>query len=210
MPDPLRRSGSATVLLFPRDGVFPVPDPGSDEFTEKLSKNRFRTIESAASEETATGWVTPGDPSGASFSPEDMEGGRATWLRMRIDKKQIPTAWLQIHKAAQERAVGRKLSPTERRELKADLAETRLPGHLPKVTLVDALLVPKEQMVVVLSSSAGALEAFGKLFFATFGITPEPADPYRLAYAVGLPKKLTDRLEKVAPVAWPVEEGGDA
>ena len=62
------------------------------------------TIENAASEETSVGWVTPADPTGDSFAVEDLDAGHATWLRMRIDTKKMPTKWLQIHRDAAEKA----------------------------------------------------------------------------------------------------------
>lgn len=209
MPDPLRRSGGATTLYFARDTVFPFPHPTSDEFLEKLGDSRFRSIQTAASEETSVGWVTPADPSGDMHLPGDMEAGRATWLRVRIDKKELPKSWVRIYRAASEKAAGRKLSPSEVRELKADLAEQLLPQTLPKVSLVDALLVPKERLILLLSTSSGTVDAFCGLFFKTFGVPLEPADPYRRVYATGLPKKLTGRLERLAPVEWPVEGGSD-
>lgn len=205
MAEAFRRSGSATVLFFARDTVFPAPETSSEEFSGALAKYRFRTIENAASEEVSVGWVTPGDPSGETFEHVDMQAGRFTWLRMRIDKKQLPAAWLKIHRGAAERAAGRKLSAAEVRDLKADLGDTLLPRVLPRVALVDALLAPKDRMVILLSTSTGAVDAFCKLFSGTFGIPLDAGDPYQLAVRLGLPKKLSGQLEHVAPVKWPVE-----
>ena len=200
-----RRGGSVAVLHY--DGS--IPDPASDEFPAALKEQRFRTIENAASEEVSVGWVTPGDPSGGTFEAEDMEAGRARWMRIRIDKKALPRTWVSIHRAASERAAGRKLSAAEVRDLKEDLSDTLLPRVLPAVNLVDALLIPKEKKVLLMTTSSGTLEHFCKLFFSTFGVSLEPADPYRLALGAGLGSDKERALEQLAPVNWPVKRGGD-
>lgn len=199
-----RKGGSATVLFF--DGS--IPDPGSPEFQEALSKERFRTIENAASEETSAGWVTPDDPSGDSFDGESMDVGHACWLRIRIDKKALPRPWVQIHRAAAERAAGRKLSAAEVRDLKADLMETLLPRVLPSVSQVDVLVAPRAKKVVVMSTSASAVEAVGKAFFNSFAVPLEPADPYRMALASSPSSDQMRALDFATPVPWP-SVGGD-
>ena len=35
-----------------------------------------------------------GDPTGDSFDVEDMDGGHAVWLQMRLDKKALPQKWV--------------------------------------------------------------------------------------------------------------------
>jgi hypothetical protein len=75
-----------------------VPDPASSEFAAALAGKRFNSIETAASEQVSMGWVTPCDPTGDSFEPADMDGEHARWLRVRIDKKSLPPAWVTIHR----------------------------------------------------------------------------------------------------------------
>ena len=90
----IRRSGGAVLFFY--EGKLPAPD--EDAFSAALQNRRFRTIEDAASEEISAGWITPVDPTGDSFAQEDMDAGAAVWLRVRIDKKQLPRKWLQIHR----------------------------------------------------------------------------------------------------------------
>lgn len=180
-----------------------IVDPRNDEFADHLSLQRFRTIENAASEEISIGWVTPADPTGDNFSPEDLDGGIGTWLRLRIDKKSMPMKWLQIHRDAAEKARGKKLSAKERRELKDDLMDQLLPRVLPTITLIDALLFEERKTVLLFATSKSAKEAFGKLFFETFSLQLEPADPL----ASGLRSDMSDEdkrtLERVNPIRWP-------
>lgn len=198
-----RKGGSATVLFY--EGS--IPDPGSPEFQEALSKERFRTIENAASEEVSAGWVTPDDPSGDDFNGESMEVGLGHWLRVRVDKKALPRPWVAIHRAASEKAAGRKLSAAEVRDLKADLMETLLPRVLPSVSMVDVLVAPKAKKVVVMSTGASAVEAVAKLFFGSFAVPLEPADPYRMALMANLSQDQLRALDATAPVPWPTKDG---
>ena len=153
----IRKSGGVVPFFWQGKLV----DPRNDEFSEHLSLQRFRTIENAASEEVSIGWVTPADPTGDNFSPEDLDGGIGTWLRFRIDKKSMPMKWLQIHRDAAEKARGKKLSAKERRELKDDLMDQLLPRVLPTITLVDALLFEERKTVLLFATSKAAKEVRG-------------------------------------------------
>jgi len=194
-----RRSGSVVAWFV----AGKAPDPRSPEFAARLRSQRFRTIEDAASEEQSVGWVTPADPTGGSFEPEDMDLDCATWLRMRLDKKSLPAAWLGIHRSTAERSAGRRLTARERKDLKQDLCEKLLPRVLPTVSLVDALYVPDRGLVLLFSSSARVREEFNKLFFRTFAQSLVQAGPGTLATRVGLPREPLAYLEQVAPVPWP-------
>lgn len=202
----IRKSGGCVPFFWQGK----IVDPRNDEFAEHLSLQRFRTIENAASEEVSVGWVTPADPTGDNFSPEDLDGGVGTWLRFRIDKKSMPMKWLQIHRDAAEKARGKKLSAKERRELKDDLMDQLLPRVLPTITLVDALLFEERKTVLLFATSKAAKEAFTKLFFETFSIQLEPGDPLQSGLRSDLSDEDKYALERVNPIRWPntTIEGG--
>jgi DNA recombination-dependent growth factor C len=195
----IRRSGG--VVAFHWQGK--LRDPRDEAFATALGQHRFRTIEKAASEEVSVGWVTPRDPTGDSFAWEDLDGGTATWLRFRIDKKVLPKKWLQIHRDAAEKARGKKLSARERRELKDDLAEKLLPRVLPTINLVDALLFYEQKLVLLFATGKGAREAFGKLFFETFTVPLERANPLQCGLRAALSADEKRQLERAEPVRWP-------
>lgn len=191
----LRRGGSFVALQW--SGRIHAPDVPA--FTKALADRRFRTIENAASEEVSAGWVTPEDPTGNSFEIDDMVAGESTWLRMRIDRKVLPKKWVAMHIAAAEKSRGKKLSARERRELKDDLAEKLLPRVLPTTTNVDALLLPARHLVLLFSTSKGAREAFGKLFFESFGAPLEQVGPLALGKRVADTSESHAKLEKLEP-----------
>lgn len=180
-----------------------ILDPRDDAFAEALAPHRFRTIENAASEEVSAGWVTPADPTGDSFAVEDLDGGVGTWLRFRIDKKAMPMKWLQIHRDAAEKARGKKLSAKERRELKEDLMDQLLPRVLPTITLVDALLFHERKTVLLFATSKNAKETFAKLFFETFTVQLEPADPLQRGLRADISPDQRHALERLEPIRWP-------
>ena len=160
----LRRSGACTTF----DAGAVRYSTGDAKFAKALAKQRFRTIENAASEEVSVGWTTPPDPSGDTFEPEDfLVNGERAWLRARIDRKRLPPKWVEQHVAAAERAKGKRLTARERRELKADLADKILPRVLPSTAYVDVLV--SGCTVLVLTSSRSAIEAVQSLWAATFG-----------------------------------------
>ena len=195
----IRKSGG--VVPFYWQGK--ILDPRDDAFAEALAPHRFCTIENAASEEVSAGWVTPADPTGDSFAVEDLDGGVGTWLRFRIDKKSMPMKWLQIHRDAAEKARGKKLSAKERRELKEDLMDQLLPRVLPTITLVDALLFHERKTVLLFATSKNAKETFAKLFFETFTVQLEPADPLQRGLRADISPDQRHALERLEPIRWP-------
>ncbi len=194
-----RRSGSVVTWFV--DGQ--VPDPRSDSFVEALRNHRFRTIENAASEESSAGWVSSGDPTGATFEAEDLDLDHAAWLRMRMDQKKLPATWVAIHRAEAERSAGRKLSTRERRDLKQSLMDSLLPRVLPSVRLIDALYAPASGIVMLFGTAKSVREEFHKLFFRTFAVNLVEADAYGLATRVGLDRDALSYLDEVSPVPWP-------
>lgn len=198
----IRKSGGVAVFFW--DGKITAPADAS--FAGALGKHRFRTIENAASEEISIGWVTPADPTGDSFATEDLDAGIGTWLRFRIDKKTLPKKWLQIHRDAAEKQRGKRLSARERRELKDDLTEKLLPRVLPAIQLIDALLHHERRTVQLFATSKGAREAFGKLFFETFGVPLERANPLHSGRRASLDAEQKRALETVDAVRWPKAE----
>lgn len=198
----LRRGGSASVYFI--DGSLPSLHDGA--LSAALLKQRFRSIEDAASEEESVGWVSPADPSGDSFvvSEIELEGEAGLWLQMRIDRKRLPQRWVGIRRIAAEREAGRRLSGKERKELKEALADELLPRILPTVQVVDVLIDARGQRALLFAGSRGAREAFAKLFRNTFaGCDLHPADAYELARRRRLDDEQREMLEEVAPVPWP-------
>jgi DNA recombination-dependent growth factor C len=199
----LRKGGSYVAMQW-TDGA--MPHPHDQEFRDALAQHRFRTIENAASEEVSIGWVTPDDPSGDSHELEDMVAdGTVTWLRVRLDKKALPKAWVQIRMDEARRAKGKPLTARERRELKDSLAEEWLPGIKPTVTGIDALLLHERKTVLLFSSSKSARESFAQLWAGTFGVSIHMVGPYALAVRQGFDAEVLDKLE---PTRWPVAAGG--
>lgn len=164
----LRRGGSAVAFTWSQ-----AADPSDAKFADQLAAHRFRSIERAASEESSAGWVTPADPTGDSFAPDDMDAGGHWWLRFRVDAKKFPASKLQMEIANAERTRGKRLSARERRELKDDLHEQLLPGILPRTQFFDVLVSRDLRTALLLSTSKAARETFAKLAKDSFGITVE-------------------------------------
>ncbi|MBL8753667.1 MAG: recombination-associated protein RdgC [Planctomycetes bacterium] len=195
----LKKSG--TFVAFAWFGK--LLDPRDQAFADALANRRFRSIDTAASEEVSAGWVTPADPTGNSFALEDMDAGPGTWLRVRIDTKKLPKAQVQMHLAAAARAQGKPLTARQRRELKDDLAEKLLPRVIPTTTNVDALLYHDRRLVLLFAGGKSARETFGKLFAESFGVELQPLGPLAMALqSVETPD--VETVERMEPTRWPV------
>lgn len=198
----LRRGGSASLFFV--DGDLP-PLHGAG-FTAGLSGQRFRSIETAASEEISIGWISAEDPSGESFEVEHLDLERAAWLQVRIDKKKLPARWVAIYRSAAERAAGRKLNGKERKALKEDLMEKLLPRVLPSVQIIDVLVDHKAKRVLLFSTSKAARDEFVSLFAKTFvGVQLKPASAFEWAVHAKISAEQRRYLEEAAPVKWPSE-----
>lgn len=194
MTGTLRRTGALTAF---RLGA-PLP---RDPITELLAAHRFRSIADASSELDSVGWITQADPSGDTIGDDDVLLGRASWLTMRVDRKRVPPKWLQNELAALAKSRGRALSARERKEARADLVQNLLPRVLPSTAQVDALLT--RDQVFVLSSSRAAVEAFARLWFATFGVGLVELGPQALALDL-VDRELTAAVEQLQPTRWPL------
>ena len=188
----LRRGGSAVAFTWDQHAV-----PSS--LLGQMRTHRFRSIETAASEEVSVGWCTPGDPTGDSFDLEDMDAGGHWWLRFRVDSKKFPASKLAMEIANAERSRGKRLSARERRELKDDLHEKLLPGILPRTQFVDVLVHRDLHTALLLSTSKAARESFGKLCKDAFGFEPQRMTSGTVAAVT--PGR--GKLEGLAPTVFP-------
>ncbi|MEM7200087.1 MAG: recombination-associated protein RdgC [Planctomycetota bacterium] len=202
-------------MLFRRSGGFScyyvegsVPTPPGPEFLEALSEQRFHDIQDAANEQSSIGWVTANDPTGGSFDADAIDFDAGFWLRVRFDKKSLPTQWVAIHRAAAERALARPLNRRERQELVDDLREKLLPRVLPAVKLLDLLYQPRDKRLLMFGCGKSLRDEIHQLFCRTFaGAHLLPADPNYLAQRLGLSRDQNAYLERVAPVRWTSSDG---
>ena len=77
---------------------------------------------------------------------------------------------------------------------------------LPSITLVDALLFFDKRTVLLFATSKAAREAFGKLFFETFGTPLERANPLQCGRRAPLDAEQKRALENAEAVRWPRAE----
>jgi DNA recombination-dependent growth factor C len=194
---PFRKNGS--FIRFFVEGEVPAFD--SDGFLKALAEYRFRTIENAATEDESLGWVSPGDASGSSFLREEIVLPGFARLRMRLDKKKLPSAWVKIYMDAEIRAKGgRKLNAKERKELREDIADQLLPRVLPSVRLVDILYQEDKKRVFLFASSQNLKESLQNLFFKTFGARLIPATALEIAETLSLSREKKNFLERCRPL----------
>lgn len=101
-----------------------------------------------------------------------VQGGLV--LRMRVDRRLVPRnlsdrVFRQRFVDRLERAKGRALSRTERRELRAEVTHDLLAKALPTLSYVDAFWSAEGSRLLLFSSSQGMRDCFQELFNKTFG-----------------------------------------
>lgn len=154
----LRRSGGLIA--------FTVEEQHWEVRADEVAGQRFRSIDTAASEEVSVGWCRPDDPSGGNTTPEELSSG-TVWLRFRVDVKRLPAVRKQLELDAIQVAAGRRLSARERRDAMAEIESRLLPTTPPRTQFFDVLV--SRDRAVLLSASKAAAEHFAKLWRATFG-----------------------------------------
>lgn len=184
----LRRSGSCEVLRLPKDIDLTAVD---------FAGHRFRTIDTAASEEVSVGWVTPADPTGNQHSADEMDLAETQWLRFRVDAKKFPASRLRLELEAQEHARGKPLRARERRELRDHLHEQLLPGIQPSSKMVDLLIAGDR--CLLLSGSKRDRETLQKLLHESAGVTAQHLTAGELAARF----VAEAALAKLSPIALP-------
>ena len=79
---------------------------------------------------------------------------------------------------------------------------SREPRVLPTINMVDALLYPERKTVVLLNTSKSVGQTFQKLFFESFQLPLEMADPLRLGFRSGLDPEAQHSLQRAEPIRW--------
>lgn len=187
---PLRRSGGLIA--------FTVAEQHWEVRADEVAGQRFRSIDTAASEEVSVGWCRPDDPSGGNTTPEELSSG-TVWLRFRVDVKRLPAVRKQLELDAIQVAAGRRLSARERRDALAEIESRLLPTTPPRTQFVDVLV--SRDRAVLLSASKAAAEHFAKLWRATFGSEPVRQDVVGLVGDVGelRPTRFCGTRQEVLP-----------
>ena len=175
MTTTIRRGGSMTAFTWTGN----IAANEEMDLARALAQHRFRSIDTAASEEVSVGWCSPSDPTGDTFDGMHLAAS-LLWLRVRIDRKKLPAVEMQKALANAARSRGRPLSARERREVKDSLHEALLPRLLPRSAFVDVLVDMHNGVGAVFATGQSTREAVAKLIDETFGVKYAPLGPLEL------------------------------
>ena len=193
----IRPSGSFRRYLVP--GVRPAPT--DESLYEELRENRFRSIDDAPIADPSVGWVSTGTFSSTDFRPETVFLGPVARLRMRVDRKRLPSNAVKVRLAEAVNEMGGKVARSAKNELKLEIEKELLSRTVPATALFEVYWRPREEMLLFSSTSAQAHDQFSNLFRHTFGVAPQPASPTPTALTFGGPNVTSDRLLRLAPLA---------
>ncbi len=199
----IRPTGSFRRYLVP--GLSPAPD--DVDLYERLREHRFRSIDDAPVAEPSVGWVATGSFGSTDFRPETVFLGPVLRLRMRVDRKRLPSNAVRVRLAEAVAEIGGKVARSAKNELKQEIERELLARTVPATALFEVYWRPREETLLFSSTSAQAHDAFSNLFRHSFGVAPQAATPTPLAVRVGAPDVTVERLMRLSPLVSQLAEG---
>lgn len=196
---PVRASGSFRRYLVP--DLKPSPDDA--RFFEKVRSQRFKSIDDQATVEPSIGWVAPRSFGSSDFRPDNLFLGKVVLLRLRIDRKKLPTNAVKVRLGEALAGIGGKVAKAAKDKLRAEIEEELLKRTIPSTAVFDVYWRSQEGSVLLSSTAAAAHDAFAVLFKKTFGAIPEAAAPTPLSLKLGAS---LDKLHRLAPLS-PAPDG---
>lgn len=193
----IRTNGSFRRYLF--DGFAPKAE--DDGVFAKLRNHRFKAIDEVATGEPSAGWIVQGTFASADFRPDNVFFGKVMLLRIRVDRKRLPTNAVKLRLAEAVAKVGGKVAKAARDKIREEITEELLRRTVPATQLLDLFVWPREKTLLVASTGAAANDVATALFRKTFGVSPRMASPGPLAEHAGRPEITLAQLGRLAPLS---------
>jgi len=172
--------------LFVEESAFSQrenPDLHPDTLMEKLAAHPFEPLDPEGQAVERIGWCRSDDAFETSFTHESVFFNDFVNLGLRIDRWVVPPALLRAKcreaEASYLEKKGRdRLTRKERAEIK-DMVAKKLRRQLaPTTRIVEVSWEVGKGVLRFFSHSASVSEAFGELFYGTFGRRLIPDSPY--------------------------------
>ena len=192
----VRTSGSFRRYLV--RGVKARPD--DDAFFDALKKHRFRSIEDQPTEQPSIGWVTRDTFGATDFRTDTVFVGKAVLLRLRIDRKKLPSNAVRVRLAEMLHGQG-KITRKTRDAARKQVEKEILTRTVPATSVVDVLWSPHDERLLLASTSNAMHDAFTRVFKETFGTIPQLASATPLAERVTAKQVDAQTLRRLAPLA---------
>ncbi len=169
---------------------------------ERLQAFQFREIDETV-DEKAWGWVALDNLLQTSCEGGQAHKGEYLAFSLRVDTRKVPAGVFRKHYLLAERAVleqqkFRRLSRTQKVELKKTVLQDLLRRQMPQPGLFDVVWHPGHQRLWLFATSPKIREIFETLFRETFEMDLFLLFPYTLAQDL-LDPALQDKLELLEP-----------
>jgi DNA recombination-dependent growth factor C len=150
------------------------------------------------------GWTSMEDFTDNQFERASYVRGNYVALSMRIDSVKVPARILEIHfkeqsKMLMEKTGQRRLSSSQRRELKDRLKETLKQKVFPSIQVVDLIWNTSLGIVYLGTNAVRTRERVEDHFKKSFGLRLIPLIPYLRAEEILAEPSLQKRLEDLRP-----------
>lgn len=193
----IRPSGSFRRYLISS----PTPTIDDADLYDRLRDHRFKSIDDSATADPSIGWIAAGSYGSSDFRPENVFVGKTLSLRIRIDKKRIPSNAVRVRLSEVLADAGGKMARSERAKIKQEIEDELLRRVVPATTIIDFVWRPHEGEGLLSSTSSSAHDMFTALFRDTFLTMPMDASPTPLAEKAGPDDLTADRLLRLMPLS---------
>ncbi|MSP63977.1 MAG: hypothetical protein EXR72_27275 [Myxococcales bacterium] len=186
----------------------PLPAEPRKRLLKGLRAHAFLPLDPKAEVDRASGWVSILDGDDPDLEPIKVfflaPGGEHLRVSLRTDILRAPTAEVRRQVRARAQAMeaeeGRRLSRSEQRTLKEEVARTLKLRAFPRVKIIDAVWDLDGKQLWFWSQTKAANDLFIDLFVKSFGLRIEADGPARWARAIGEERALA-KLEPT-PELW--------
>lgn len=192
----IRPSGSFRRYLI----ASPTPTIDDADLYDRLRDHRFKSIDEQATAEPSIGWVAAGSFASSDFRPENVFLGKTLLLRIRVDRKRLPSNAVKARLSEVLADAGGRMARSERAKIKQEIEDELLRRVVPATMLLDVYWRPQENEALLSSTAASAHDLFCNLFRETFLSTPVQATPTPLAEKAGPPELTAERLLRLTPL----------
>lgn len=180
-----------------------IEGPFWEAVDDGVKAGAFREVQSDG-EVVGMGWASVEDFTDNQFERASYVRGNYVALSMRVDSIRVPTRILEIHyreqsKMLMEKTGQRRLSSSQRRELKDRLKVTLKQKVFPSIQVVDLIWNTSLGIVYLGTQSARIRERVEDHFKKSFGLRLIPLIPYLRAEEILAESSSRGRLEELRP-----------
>ncbi len=174
-----------------------------ESIEDGLKRGAFREVESSG-DMVGMGWTSIDDFTDSRFENSAHVIGSYVLFSLRVDSVRVPPRILEIQYRTESKKIleetgKRRLSSSQRRELREQIKESLKQRAFPSIQVFDLIWNTSDGIVYFGTHGVRARERMEDLFKKSFGLTLAPAIPYIKAQQILIDEADKKRLEELKP-----------